>query len=55
MLAGGLTAQNVDEAIRLTNPVGLDVSSGVERVKGMKDHQLISQFATAVNLSCSAD
>ena len=55
MLAGGLTAQTVDEAIKLTNPVGLDVSSGVERVKGMKDHQLISQFADAVKLACSAD
>ncbi|MDF1716952.1 MAG: phosphoribosylanthranilate isomerase [Antarcticimicrobium sp.] len=44
MLAGGLTPQNVGEAIRLTGARQVDVSSGVERAPGVKDAGLIEAF-----------
>jgi phosphoribosylanthranilate isomerase len=47
MLAGGLTADNVAEAIRLTGVRQVDVSSGVESQPGVKDHVRIRQFAAA--------
>ena len=47
-LAGGLTPENVGEAIRLARPYGVDVSTGVERTKGVKDIALIERFCEAV-------
>lgn len=47
MLAGGLTAKNVAEAIRLTGARQVDVSSGVERAPGVKDAGLIDAFVAA--------
>ncbi len=47
MLAGGLTAENAAEAIRLTGARQVDVSSGVERDKGVKDAALIDAFVKA--------
>lgn len=47
MLAGGLTPQNVGEAIRLTGARQVDVSSGVERAPGVKDADLIRNFVEA--------
>ena len=47
MLAGGLTPDNVAEAARLTGARQVDVSSGVERAKGVKDLGLISEFLKA--------
>ncbi len=47
MLAGGLTPDNVAEAIRLTGAAQLDVSSGVESSPGVKDPALISAFVKA--------
>lgn len=47
MLAGGLTSENVAEAIRLTNARQVDVSSGVEASRGVKDHAKIAAFARA--------
>jgi phosphoribosylanthranilate isomerase len=47
LLAGGLTPQNVAEAIRVSGAPGVDVSSGVERARGAKDPALIARFVAA--------
>ncbi|MDX2485586.1 MAG: phosphoribosylanthranilate isomerase [Pseudodonghicola sp.] len=47
MLAGGLTPENVAEAIRLTGARQVDVSSGVENAPGEKDAELIAAFLRA--------
>jgi phosphoribosylanthranilate isomerase len=52
LLAGGLTANNVQEAIRQVQPYGVDVSSGVEKSPGQKDHEKIHTFTQAVRLEC---
>ena len=44
LLAGGLRPDNVAEAIRITGATAVDVSSGVERTKGVKDPKLIRDF-----------
>ena len=48
IIAGGLTPENVAEAIRIIRPYGVDVSSGVERERGVKDPALIAAFCNAV-------
>ncbi len=48
ILAGGLTAANVGDAIRAVRPFAVDVSSGVERERGEKDPALIDAFCAAV-------
>ena len=47
MLAGGLTPDNVAHAIRTTGVTAVDVSSGVERAKGIKDPARIAAFISA--------
>lgn len=48
ILAGGLRAENVGQAIAAVSPNVVDVSSGVERSPGIKDHQRMRDFRDAV-------
>ena len=48
MLAGGLTAQNVAEAVRLTGARQIDLASGVESAPGVKDPAMIRAFMAAI-------
>jgi phosphoribosylanthranilate isomerase len=47
MLAGGLTPDNLAEAVALTGARQVDVSSGVESMAGVKDERLIAEFLRA--------
>ncbi len=49
ILAGGLNAENAYDAIRTVKPYALDVSSGVEAAKGVKDAARMTAFLTEVN------
>ncbi|HEX5180621.1 MAG TPA: phosphoribosylanthranilate isomerase [Gemmatimonadaceae bacterium] len=50
IIAGGLTPANVAAAVRTFHPDVVDVSSGIERTRGVKDRELMSAFARAVLL-----
>ena len=48
LVAGGLTPENVGDAIRRLHPAGVDVASGVERSPGVKDRGRLERFFAAV-------
>lgn len=50
LLSGGLTTENVGEALRLANPPGLDLSSGVESAPGVKDPAMITAFFRRIRI-----
>ncbi len=49
MLSGGLTQDNVGDALSVLSPTAVDVSSGVESTRGVKDTDKIRAFIEAVN------
>ena len=49
ILAGGLTSENVGDAIRAVRPYAVDVASGVESAPGVKDEARLRAFFTAVD------
>jgi phosphoribosylanthranilate isomerase len=51
LVSGGLTADNVAEAVRITRASGIDVSSGVERAPGIKDVEMIRTFIRVARAS----
>lgn len=54
VLAGGLTPENVANAIALTRPFGIDVSSGVEVRPGIKDHARLKALFEAIHVNNDA-
>jgi phosphoribosylanthranilate isomerase len=51
ILAGGLTPENVAEAVKLVQPYAVDVAGGVEKAKGIKDQAKVKKFIAEVRRS----
>ncbi len=51
ILAGGLTAKNVGEAVKTVAPFGVDTASGVENAPGVKNRQMVEAFVNQAKLS----
>ncbi|HID69394.1 MAG TPA: phosphoribosylanthranilate isomerase [Desulfobacterales bacterium] len=51
ILAGGLSTDNVEDAIKLVGPFGVDVNSGIEIEPGIKDHSKLKEFVRKVRLT----
>ena len=54
VLAGGLTPENVEEAIATVRPWGVDVASGVERAPGVKDPDKVARFVQNARRAAAA-
>lgn len=55
VLSGGLNVQNATDAVRLVRPFAVDISSGVEVAKGIKDMAKVRAFIDAVRLADNQD
>lgn len=55
ILSGGLTPENVGDAIRAASPYAVDVASGVELAPGIKDHARMTAFSEAVRAADAGD
>jgi phosphoribosylanthranilate isomerase len=51
-VAGGLTSENVGDAVRILNPFGVDTASGVEVRPGIKDSALVERFINYARCAC---